>query len=66
MAEARDQAFAAQRSLLGLQAQRKFGDEVAAQLVALLEEAEDVDQFAETAQLIVDCGTDEDVLVRLR
>ena len=66
LAEARDQTFAAQRSLLGMQAQRKFGDAVAAQLVSLLEEAEGADQFAEIAQLIVDCGTDEEVFVRLR
>ena len=66
LVEAQDQAFAAQRSLLGTHARRKFGDEAAARLGALLEVAEDADQFAEIAQLIVDCGTDEEILVRLR
>ena len=66
LAEARDQALAAQRSLLGMQAQRKFSDAVAVQLGLLLERAESADQFSEIAQLIVDCGTDEEVSARLR
>ena len=66
LAEARDQALAAQRSLLGMQAQRKFSDAVAVQLGLLLERAESADQFSEIAQLIVDCGTDEEVSARMR
>ena len=65
LAEAQAQALDAQRRLLRLQAEHKFGVEAAARVDAFLEEVGDPDQLAEVAHLIVDCGTGEELLARL-
>ena len=62
--EAESRARRDQRATLVRLARRKFGVETAKELAALLEGVSDPDRVAEVADLIIDCTSGPELLVR--
>ena len=64
--EGREEGRAEERALLLRQAARRFGAGTAEVLGRLLEEMNDADHLAEIGEMIVDCGTGDELLGRVK
>ena len=63
--QGREAELAEERALLRRQAARRFGAETAEALGRLLEGVDDADRLAEVGEMIVDCGTGDELLGRI-
>ena len=61
----REEGLAEERALLRRQAARRFGAGTAEALAGLLEGVDDADHLAEIGEMIVDCGTGDELLGRI-
>ena len=64
--QGREAGLAEERALLRRQAARRFGAGTAEALAGLLEGVDDADRLAEIGEMIVDCGTGDELLDRVR
>ena len=61
----REEGLAEERALLRRLAARRFGAGTAEALAGLLEGVDDTDRLAEIGEMIVDCGTGDELLGRI-
>ena len=61
----REEGRAEERALLLRLAARRFGAGTAEALTGLLEGVDDADRLAEIGEMIVDCGTGDELLARV-